>query len=224
MIKEYEIPSKLSREEINDRLVWWQQKEFSAIKRSAFETTEEIKYGDESFADVIERRSYKETLKAVHRTSHLQASQKLKKMDKSLAKDIEFWFTVGHARRGLEKFILEEIRAERERRRLKVITGVLFIQRQCYEIGMCQDQQDRLMRVTSERLTRAAQHLAQAYAKADAAAAQSMFYEPSPILPPSSSYQDVALLLKSIDKFIAKDANRIPKPTATPKSVSPRAC
>jgi hypothetical protein len=82
--------------------------------------------------------------------------------------ELRFWTCIGHSRRGLEKFTLSNIQAERHKRRRQHAEGVLFVQDQCWENKMDFESSRRLIRVASERLSKGAARFAFMLAEADA--------------------------------------------------------
>lgn len=91
-----------------------------------------------------------------------------KEVSPSLEMELRFWTCIGHSRRGLEKFTLSNIQAERHQRRRQHTEGVLFVQDQCWENKMDFESSERLIRVASERLSKGAAKFALLLAQADA--------------------------------------------------------
>lgn len=142
--------STFVRETEDDIHLWWQPTEFAAIKKSALNVTLLIKEGDTLFPRK-KTTSYIHTLTKVY-TVALSG----KAMSAPLLNDLAFWTSKGHSRRGLEKFVVDEVRVDRMKRRQKLVAAVLFMQDKCYENKMTDDQCTRLMRLTSEKLSKPA--------------------------------------------------------------------
>ena len=153
--------STFVRETFDDARLWWQNKEFDTMKKSAYTITHLIKEGDASTEDNV-KPSYSKVLSQAY---NLATSGK--DVDKSTLDELTFWIAHGHSRRGLEKFVLDDMRRDVMKRRQRTVAAVLFMQDKCFENNMTEDQSTHLIRAVSERLSLPATRMALVMGAAD---------------------------------------------------------
>lgn len=153
--------SKFAREILDDTRLWWQPAEFAAIKKSALNVSLVIKDRDTQLPGK-KRSSYIETLTKVY-----QVALSEEEIPAPLLDDLSIWVSNGHSRRGLEKFVVDKMRADRMKRRHNLIAAVLFMQDKCYESDMTDDECTHLLRLTSEKLGKPAARMATIMGTAD---------------------------------------------------------
>lgn len=153
---------------LDDQVLWWSREEMIEIRKNAYAVTQAVKGSGDKLYEDARKNSYCKTIARVIKCCN---SNHKKELSPSLHGDLSFWFGVGHSRRGLEKFILDQVRTDRDRRRRKVTSGVLFIQHRCDLNCITDETRERMLRIASERGSQPAKDLAVALARADAVAA-----------------------------------------------------
>uniref|UniRef100_A0A7S1GP21 Uncharacterized protein n=1 Tax=Cyclophora tenuis TaxID=216820 RepID=A0A7S1GP21_CYCTE len=145
-------------------VTWCQQDEFLAMRQEALKVLEQVRNGS---SDMIWAKARKYTYKKCLEKS-FRLCLKGKKVSNTLQQDMGFWMSVGHTRRGLEKFILDDtLGSMRDEQRLRVQEGVLFVQDKCREQNMTAHQTERLLQAASELNSRPAQVFALHMGRAD---------------------------------------------------------
>lgn len=144
--------------------LWLNQEEWKQIRRSGQNVVDSVQKGDFIWSEA-RRHSYIKTMTKLWRTC-----VKGKHISDSMKEELIFWTSIGHSRRGLEKFSVTEVQEERQRRRREHIEGIMFVQDQCWDHEINVDQTARLLRVASEKLSQVATQFAAILADADASA------------------------------------------------------
>jgi hypothetical protein len=145
-----------------DESLWLNKQEWIEIRRQGQDVIDSIHKGDAIWSQA-RKLSYMATMSRIWRSC-----VKGKEITASLEMELRFWTCIGHSRRGLEKFTLSNIQAERHQRRRQHIEGVLFVQDQCWDNKMDFESSRRLVRVASEKLSKGATKFALMLAEADA--------------------------------------------------------
>jgi hypothetical protein len=148
-------------------VLWWTSHELNAIKKSCCQIAQFIKDSDKLFYDAENRATYMQTL-----SKTLEAANESKDISANLKRDLAYWTTVGHSRRGLEKFVSEEFRQDRERRRLKALAAVLFVQKRSAEKIIDAEERAQLASRALEHFSHVSKMLARTLGEADAIAVQ----------------------------------------------------
>lgn len=143
---------------------WCQEKEFIEMRKDAFQVLDQVREGSCDAAWEKKRRyTYRSCLERVFR-----CCLRAKSLTSGLRQDLGFWMSVGHSRRGLERFILDETLGKmRDEQRMRVLDGVLFVQDKCREEKLTQAQTERLLQTASEVNSKPARIFAQHMARAD---------------------------------------------------------
>jgi hypothetical protein len=145
-----------------DQTNWMNKEEWKAMRRSAQSVVDSVQKGDIIWSEA-RRHSYIKTMTKVWRSC-----VRGKELSESMKDELRFWTTIGHSRRGLEKHTLSEVQGERTRHRREHIEGIMFVQDQCWDNGLDEYQRARLLRVASEKLSKATKKFALILADADA--------------------------------------------------------
>mmetsp|Transcript_1612 Transcript_1612/g.3963 ORF Transcript_1612/g.3963 Transcript_1612/m.3963 type:complete len:228 (-) Transcript_1612:373-1056(-) len=144
---------------------WWLDDE---NKLSAYDTVDWVLCGSDSLWASTERQSYCSTLSQVH-----DACIGNEAMSVGLQQDLLYWSRVGNSRRGLERYIVEEIQQFRDQRISHVRASVMFVQDACRTTGsMTKDQKADLIRNVSESVSHTAIRYAAIMGAADEASAR----------------------------------------------------
>jgi hypothetical protein len=144
-----------------DQTLWMNKEEWKSMRRSAQSVVDSVQQGDGIWSEA-RRHSYIKTMSRVWRSC-----VRGKEISESTQKELRFWTSIGHSRRGLEKYSLSEVQGERTRRRRAHIEGIMFVQDQCFDNGLDEHQRGRLLRVASEKLSKATKKFALIMAEAD---------------------------------------------------------
>lgn len=146
---------------------WWQRYELSELRSSAQEVVEAIEDGGDFIWVNGGRKPYCKSIDKAFRSCVSK-----KELSSSTRRDLEFWVSVGHSRRGLERHIVTSFGEERQRRRADIVDGVLFVQYRCWEEGLNEEQTPKLLRAASERISLGSARFSAAMGAADAVAAR----------------------------------------------------
>jgi hypothetical protein len=149
-----------------DKKLWLNKEECVDVRRQGQKVIDSIQTGDFSMSQA-RKHSYIKTMTRVWKSC-----AKGKDLSASTKKELCFWTSLGHSRRGLEKFCLSDVQSARRKLRHEHREGVLFVQDQCWENEMDYGSSSRLLRVASEWLSKAALHYASTLAEADAYAVE----------------------------------------------------
>mmetsp|Transcript_21907 Transcript_21907/g.37265 ORF Transcript_21907/g.37265 Transcript_21907/m.37265 type:complete len:270 (-) Transcript_21907:562-1371(-) len=166
-VRTYRYESPYVRSELIDESLWWSAGEFGFIRSSAMLLTSKVRNGDdEDELTTYRRNSYRKSLSKAYRLSVKSAD-----LPRNAREDLEFWVNLGDSRRGLEKFILEDMRRDRDKRRDKLVGAVRTAQDRCKERGCPSGQKAEMLRNVSEGSSRHAKRFARVMAIADEYAA-----------------------------------------------------
>ena len=146
---------------------WCGMEEFLEMRKDAIAVMQEVRAGkcDKPLQSTSIKHPYQKCLERVYRWC---LRSKEVDEDSSLFRDLVFWTTVGHARRGLERFVYEETLGQwRDETKTRVVNGVLFVQKKCQEQGMTVAQTERLLYVASEVQSRPSRQLSACTGRAD---------------------------------------------------------
>lgn len=154
-----------------DTAIWFNQEECSHIRRSAQSVVESIQQGDVIWSEA-RRQSYVKTMTKVWRSC-----AKGKNLSDSMIKELRFWTGIGHSRRGLETHSLPEVTRDRQSHRSDLVDAVMFVQERCSENAVDYDQTAHLLRVASEKFSKATKNFAVVLAAADAYAVKNNHVE-----------------------------------------------
>jgi hypothetical protein len=149
-----------------DASQWMTREEWADIRRQGQVTINSILSGDTIWS-LARRHTYTNTMFRLW-----NCCLKGKEPTSSLKRELRFWASIGHSRRGLEKYSLPKLQEERQLRRYQHSSGVLFVQDQCYENKMDLETTNRLIRVASEKLSKTSALFARLMAAADAEAVE----------------------------------------------------
>eukprot|EP00540_Astrosyne_radiata_P004686 CAMPEP_0116869166 /NCGR_PEP_ID=MMETSP0418-20121206/27610_1 /TAXON_ID=1158023 /ORGANISM="Astrosyne radiata, Strain 13vi08-1A" /LENGTH=263 /DNA_ID=CAMNT_0004505235 /DNA_START=26 /DNA_END=817 /DNA_ORIENTATION=+ len=167
------------------RQSWWANDQ-AEIKKSALKVVDSVLDGCDSVWASRERQTYRETLSQVH-----DACLEDRDMGPSLQEDLKYWVRVGHARRGLERYSIDEIHFFREQRKSHCMAAVMLVQDTCWEQQDCNNMSDdeaaKLIRSVSESVSFVAARYAAVMAAADEHAARKEYES---ILPPQQNTED----------------------------------
>jgi len=145
-----------------DKSLYLNKDEFIDIRMSAKDVVDSIVEKGDHVWSQARRASYVKTFSRAY-----QCCVKGREPSHGMKKELIFWTTIGHSRRGLEKFTLSDVQDRRLMRRREHLQSILFVQQQCWNEDMDFDQMSRLLRVTSIHTSKPAQKLAQLLAVAD---------------------------------------------------------
>jgi hypothetical protein len=177
-----------------DSSQWMTREEWIEIRRQGQMTINSILSGDTIWS-LARRHTYTNTMFRLW-----NCCLKGKEPSSSLKRELRFWASIGHSRRGLEKYSLPKVYDERQRRRYQHSSGVLFVQDQCYENRMDLETTSRLIRVASEKLSKASALFARLMAEADAEAVE---YD---------AEEELALRLSDVTSEKLRTRDRTPSP------------
>lgn len=147
-----------------DESLWMSKEEWGQVRQSAQTVVALIQKGDAIWSQA-RRHSYAKTM-----SKSWKACVKGKDISKSLMGEINFWTSIGHTRRGLEKHSICDLQYARQKGRREHIAGIMFVQDQCSDHGMNFEETERVLRAASERLSSAATKFAAILATSDACA------------------------------------------------------
>jgi hypothetical protein len=176
-IAQYEISAcrHSQCQEIVPDAVWIESTEWKAMRKSAALIANTVCNDDHIWSAPMDQ-GYIATVESVFKlTAHRQ------QIPDSLREDLNFWTCVGLSRRGLENYILpRSYRRERSRRRRKVVESVMYIQEECWGVGMNKNRASQLICTASEKFSRPGRAFAAILAAADASAVQDKKFKESP--------------------------------------------
>jgi hypothetical protein len=141
---------EIGHERCNEAL-WWTTSERRASKESAGHAVACAK-----------RSNYSKVL-----TRILLLSLRGEKLPYSLQYEFAFELAIGYSFRGLEKYILQKIKEEREVRKARLYELIHFIQSSCGKEGVEGSHTAELIRIASESVSHKMQFIAALYGKAD---------------------------------------------------------
>ena len=157
---------------IEAQRLWWQREDFDRIRQEAIQVTDDVCKGDSLWAGCRKYGYGKCILKTYKHCSRRGSEDDLRT---ELRDDLLFWVLVGHSRRGLEKFMVNEVRNERETKRRKAIDMVLHVQDKCRDRGLGPYETMRLVGFAYEGQNTAGKQFAKVLGAVDAEAA-SVYY------------------------------------------------
>lgn len=196
-IAKYEIPACCTHANsispgISDA-VWIEKMEWKAMRKSAVLIAKTVCNEDNVLSAPMDR-GYIATVETVFKlTAHDQQIPDL------LREDLNFWACIGLSRRGLENYTLgRSYRRERQRRRRKVVESVMYIQEECWGVGMDRYRATQLISAASEKFSRPARTFAAIMAAADASAVQHKKFKESPFVPRRSSLETKSPLAENV--------------------------
>ena len=147
-----------------DKTLWLDEDEWIDIRKRGQDVIDSVQNGDEIWSQA-RKHSYAATMSRVW-----TLCRRGKDLSPALKMELQFWTSIGHSRRGLEKYILTKVQSERQRARRRHTEAVLFVQAQCWKKRMNCESSGRLLRVSSEKFSRSAVTFAIVLAEADAGA------------------------------------------------------
>jgi len=115
------------------------------------------------------RKSYCKTIEQIYRC--VLSSSSKREISPSSQKNLEFWVSVGHSRRGLECHIVASVGKDRSRRKNNVIRRVLMAQERCIIERQSPEMACEFIRCASEKASQCSRRFAILMAEADQAAA-----------------------------------------------------
>jgi hypothetical protein len=145
-----------------DASLWLDEEEWIDIRKRGQSVIDSVQKGDEIWSQA-RRHSYVATMSRVW-----ALCRKGKELSPALKMELRFWTSIGHSRRGLERYILRKVQSERQQARRRHAEAILFVQAQCYSKHMNSASSGRLLRVSSEKFSRSGVKFAIALAEADA--------------------------------------------------------
>lgn len=149
---------------------WWQSDEIVALRTHAHAITELVKSGG---CDLIWEKATKTTYIDCMRRAYFKCDSNKSKKTKMLIENLSFWLCIGHSRRGLERFILEDMRICREEGRQQLWDHVLDVQDECYDNeDVSVDETWARVQQASSFCSQSAERFAQLMGQADALAVQ----------------------------------------------------
>ena len=150
--------------------LWFQPDELNQMKRSAAKHAGrirgEIKRGKIQGNEIPV--SYEKVLLRIYRSCLEGQRHSFADQEK-----LEHWVSLGHARRGLERYVVDVIAQERSERRFQLQRSIFFVQEKCRNQGLSEVQEAGLIRLASEKLSKPSVAFAKVLAEADAIAAGS---------------------------------------------------
>jgi hypothetical protein len=148
-----------------DESLWWNQTEIKEIRENCWTVIKSVKKEDDIWTQA-RKYSYIETLSRVWMSCY-----KGDEVTIFMEQEICFWTTIGHSRRGLEKFTLSRVQAAQLEIRKQHIQEILALQKIFRERKLSYEQSVHYMRFSCEENSRATIRFSQVLAKADAFAA-----------------------------------------------------
>lgn len=152
--------------------LWWQREDFERIRLEASKVTEDIRLGDVLWADA-RKYSYSKCLSKLYRCSNKKNAE----LSSQVKDDFFFWILVGHSRRGLERFVMDDLRKDREQKRCDAFETVLVEQDKCEERHLSIEETERIIHAAYEKQSRGAKKFAELMGEADAHAARVSYKE-----------------------------------------------
>lgn len=145
-----------------DQSLWLSKDEWINIRKQVKEATDSVQEGDDIW-NQTRQQSYATTMSRVWS----QCTNGVE-LPPSLKAELLFWTSISHSRRGLERFVLCEVRSERRQSRRRHAEALLFVQDQCRYNRINFETSSLLLHVASEKLSEPEVNLAFALAEADA--------------------------------------------------------
>ena len=165
-VRTYQYESPHARSELIDESLWWSPGEYTSIRSSVMLLTSKVRNGDdEDEFSTMRKNSYQKSLSKAYRLSLKSAE-----LPKNARDDLAFWVSLADSRRGLEKFILEDMRRDRDKRRDKLINAVRVAQDRSGDRGFSLDHRMDTLRSVSLGASKHAARFAQTMGAADASA------------------------------------------------------
>lgn len=147
-----------------DKSLWLNEDEWSDIRYSARKVVETVQKGDLIWSEA-RRHSYTKTMTKVWR-----ACTEGTDLSNSTKEKLDFWITVGHSRRGLEKQSLFDIQTKCQQRRRDIFNSIMYVQDQCRSKGISYEKTAQYLRCESETGSIATKKFAHIVAASDARA------------------------------------------------------
>jgi len=204
------------------RQEWWSSSESDAIKESACSVADSITMDNDCIPTPASRRSYFRTMRKVVQFSMQDCDDEL---PESWKRDLVFWVSVGHARRGLERYILERLDRFSRKRKQIVREAVFYVQETCLNRSIPHEQECDLIRAASESVSKTGKKYAFLMGTADEAAARMEHREVPRREVSNKDFLGGATIIKEerLEEGGQENSPRslLPRAGQTPRSLSP---
>mmetsp|Transcript_16070 Transcript_16070/g.36901 ORF Transcript_16070/g.36901 Transcript_16070/m.36901 type:complete len:372 (-) Transcript_16070:30-1145(-) len=178
---------------------WWQDSDFDKAREGVNAVSDAIDNGGDAEWENMGKTTYHKTIQRLFR-SCVKNDDKWKTPESSVFQDLQFWVRVGHSRRGLERFIVNDVGVDMEHNKGDLIEGVLKAQKKCDKEEISDDQRFDMIRKASQKHSTVSARLAAALGKADEAVLKEQ--ENVDVATPASSIRKKIKSPKSPDSVV----------------------